>query len=59
MTADGGVISMPWCNGRVSSAAYAVTSNADGGVGVTVRWSQLRDPDALNAQLRRAGVRVA
>ncbi len=54
-----GVIPMPWSQGRVSSAAYAVTSNADGTVGVTVHWKQLHDPDALNARLRRAGVRAA
>src|SRR5262245_45680525 len=54
-----GVIPMPWSDGRVSSAAYAVTRNPDGTVGVTVHWKQLRDPDALNARLRRAGVRGA
>jgi hypothetical protein len=43
----------------VSSAAYAVTKHADGTVGVTIHWNQLRHPDALNARLRRAGVRAA
>jgi hypothetical protein len=53
------VIPTPWSHGRASSAAYAVTRNADGTVGVTVRWKQLHDPDALNARLRRVGVRAA
>jgi hypothetical protein len=59
VTAVAAVVPMPWSHGQMSSAAYAVTKNADGTVGVTVRWNQLRDPGALNAQLRRAGVRAA
>ncbi len=59
VTAVAGVVAMPWSDGQVSSAAYAVTRNADGTVDVTVRWRQLHDPDALNAQLRQAGVRAA
>jgi hypothetical protein len=59
VTAVAAVVPMPWSHGQMSSAAYAVTKNADGTVAVTVRWNQLRDPDALNAQLRQAGVRAA
>lgn len=59
VTAVAGVIPLPWSHGQASSAAYAVTKNADGTVDVTVRWNQLRDPDALNTQLRQAGVRAA
>lgn len=58
VTAVAGVIPMPWSHGQASSAAYAVTEKADGTVDVTVRWSQLHNPDALNARLRRAGVRA-
>jgi len=59
VTALAGVIPMPWSHGQMSSAAYAVTRNADGTVDVTVRWNQLHNPDALNARLRGAGVRAA
>lgn len=59
VTAVAGVVPMPWSHGQASSAAYAVTKNADGTVEVTVRWSQLHHPDALNARLRRVGVRAA
>jgi hypothetical protein len=54
-----GVLPLPWSTGRVSSTAYAVTEHPDGTVDVTVHWNELRDPDALNTQLRQAGVRAA
>ncbi|HZD69882.1 MAG TPA: hypothetical protein VFA45_13535, partial [Actinomycetes bacterium] len=44
LSAVAGVVSMPWSHGRVSSAAYAVTKHADGTVGVTIHWNQLRHP---------------
>jgi hypothetical protein len=59
LSAVAGVVSMPWSHGRMSSVAYAVTQNADGTVGLTIHWNQRRHPDALNARLRRAGVRAA
>jgi hypothetical protein len=58
-TAVASVVPMPWSHGRAPAAAYAVTKHADGTVGVTIHWNQLRDPDGLNAQLRQAGVRAA
>jgi hypothetical protein len=58
-TAVASVVPVPWSHGRAPAAAYAVTKHADGTVGVTIHWNQLRDPNGLNAQLRQAGVRAA
>jgi hypothetical protein len=53
-----GVVTTPWSHGRPASAAYAVTTDGDGAVSVTVYWDQLRDPAALNAELARLGART-
>ncbi len=39
-----------------TTAAYAVSVQADGSVHVTVEWDQLLDPAGLAAALRKAGV---
>lgn len=45
---------LPWSDDEAvpTASAYAVTAEPDGSVGVTVRWSQLSDPGALQAALR-------
>jgi hypothetical protein len=53
-----GVVATPWSHGRPAAAAYAVTADGDGAVSVTVRWDELRDPTALNAELARLGART-
>jgi len=59
LAAAAGAVPMPWSDGQPASAAYAITRNADGNVDVTVHWSDMADFDALNAELRQAGVRAA
>jgi len=53
-----GVVAMPWSGGHPAAAAYAVTKHVDGSVSVTVRWDELRDPAALNAELARQRART-
>ena len=50
---------MPWEHGGSGSvaSAYAVTRDGDA-VSVTIHWSELSDPAALQAALDRAGARV-
>lgn len=45
---------LPWSDDEAAptASAYAVTAEPDGSVDVTVRWSELSDPGALQAALR-------
>lgn len=56
--ATAGVVTTPGSHGRPASAAYAVDRRPDGSINVTVRWNQLRDPAALNAELARRHART-
>jgi hypothetical protein len=48
-----GVVTTPWSHGRPASAAYAIDRRPDGSINITVRWNELHDPVALNAELAR------
>jgi hypothetical protein len=52
------VVPTLWTNGQSASAAYAVSSTADGSLEVTVHWNELHDPAALNIELDRLGART-
>jgi hypothetical protein len=53
------VAPLPWRDGSgLGSAAYAVTAESGGATRVELRWSELRDPAALQAALDRAGAPV-
>ena len=55
-----GVLTTPWSGGKpadTAAAAFSVARNPDGTVGLEVRWRDLRNTDALNALLKKAGVR--
>jgi len=56
----GTLIAQPWHHSgpRLGNAAYRVTPHADGSVDIVIRWSQLRDPAKLQADLDAAGAHV-
>lgn len=54
------VLPIPW-DGHgpgLGGRAWAVVRHGDGSVGITVRWSELSDPAALQNALDRAGART-
>lgn len=53
------VVTWPWSHGGAESIAYGVTKQGDGSVEVRAHWADVKDPAALQAQLRAAGVPVS
>ena len=53
-----GVVTTPWSHGHPGSAAFAVTERPDGSIHLVIRWTQLRDPAALNRELDRLHART-
>jgi hypothetical protein len=56
--ATAGVVTTPGSHGHPANGAFAVTPQADGSIKLIVRWDQLRDPAALNAELARLHART-
>jgi len=56
----GTLIVQPWHKSgpALGNAAYSVTLRSDGSVNIVIRWSQLRDPAKLQADLDAAGAPV-
>jgi hypothetical protein len=52
------VVTWPWSRGATESMAYGITRHADGSVDVLIKWGEVKDPAALQAQLRAAGIPV-
>ena len=52
------VVTWPWWRGGAESIAYGVTQQGGGSVEVRAHWADIKDPSALQAQLRAAGVPV-
>lgn len=48
-----GVVSTPWSHGQKSGAAWAIDGQADGSLRISVKFDGLRNPAALNRELRR------
>lgn len=53
------VVTWPWSHGGAEAIAYGVTKQGDGSVEVRAHWDDVKDPAALQAQLRAAGVPVS
>lgn len=52
------VVTWPWSHGATESMAYGITKHSDGSVDVLISWGEVKDPSALQAQLRAAGIPV-
>ncbi len=52
------VVTWPWSHGATESVAYGITRHADGSVDVLIHWDEVKDPAALQTQLRAAGIPV-
>lgn len=52
------VVTWPWSRGATESMAYGITKHSDGSVDVLIKWGEVKDPSALQAQLRAAGIPV-
>ena len=52
----GDVVTWPWSPDASVSMAYGITKHSDGSVDLLIRWDEVKDPSALQDQLRAAGI---